>query len=271
MSISPKFFYTIEPLADAKIESITSEATGFPIENALDHNLDTYWKPTSTDNQEIDIDLGSALQVDGLAFFIKNYDTDHSNSPGLATVNLKRSSDNITYTLQGGGSVNLDNSVGTPIWFHNTALTSGTYRYWRIELQTMNTTIEIGQIFLYRSRNITANSAYPVDDISSYANRSVSGPGGRRLVAGINSIKTRKFTRRFQLSGLTDHNTLVSVHDACRGALRPFILTEGGAETDPNVVRYVNSKRGRNETDHEIFNPVVSLETVPYIPDGATF
>lgn len=56
MPFKPKI-YSIEPLDFAFADSITSEATGHPIEKALDHNLDTFWQATSTDQQDIVLDL----------------------------------------------------------------------------------------------------------------------------------------------------------------------------------------------------------------------
>ena len=55
-------FYTIRPMDYAIVTSVTSEAAGFPIENALDQTLTIYWKPTTAADQTIIIDLQNDLQ-----------------------------------------------------------------------------------------------------------------------------------------------------------------------------------------------------------------
>lgn len=55
-------FYTLRPMDYAICTSVTSEATGHPIEHALDHNLYTYWEPTSTAQQVIVLDMQNNMQ-----------------------------------------------------------------------------------------------------------------------------------------------------------------------------------------------------------------
>ena len=59
--MSDVLLYATGAMLEAIEAGVTSEATGYPIENALDNNLDTVWKPTSTADQTIDVDLGSAF------------------------------------------------------------------------------------------------------------------------------------------------------------------------------------------------------------------
>lgn len=49
--------YTMGAQQFVGIDTVTSEATDHDIEFAFDHNLDSYWKPTSTANQNIELDL----------------------------------------------------------------------------------------------------------------------------------------------------------------------------------------------------------------------
>jgi len=56
MPFKPKI-YSIRPMDFAFASSVTSEATGHPIEKALDHNLDPFWRATSTATQDIVLDL----------------------------------------------------------------------------------------------------------------------------------------------------------------------------------------------------------------------
>ena len=49
---------TIRAMDKIVNDAVTSEATDHEIEKALDHNLDRFWKPTSTANQTASFDLG---------------------------------------------------------------------------------------------------------------------------------------------------------------------------------------------------------------------
>lgn len=69
-------FYTRRPMDFAVCTSVTSEASGHPIEHALDRNLFTYWEPTTTGDQAIVIDLQNGLQERITAAADRNFSSD---------------------------------------------------------------------------------------------------------------------------------------------------------------------------------------------------
>lgn len=270
MSLSPKSFYTAEAHDAIKSHSITSEVAGFPIENVLDWNLDTYWKPTSTATQTIEWDLGSAYQIVGTLIWVHNYLTDNSNS-GTARLESHFSDNGSDWTFNSGNAELIPN-LNTPIQIiENTVPSDLPHRYWRNNLILMDTIIEISSLMLFFRRNITANNEYPIEDVDIFPNRSVSAAGSRMLVSGINRNFHTEISRDFLISGTTDFNTLRDVFRATKGSLYPFVMTEGGVLTSPKLVRLTHDDFQHTEIDHEVFRPRIDMVTLPYIEDGQVF
>jgi len=81
MSLSNAYTMAAQQFVD--IDSVTSEATNHDIEFAFDHNLDSHWKPTSTANQDIEIDLQYPVDIiDGQG------DRDFSSAANWANVDF---------------------------------------------------------------------------------------------------------------------------------------------------------------------------------------
>lgn len=65
--MSTSKIYTMGSMLTTEILSVTSFATNFPIENAFDLELDSYWKPTNTNDQTITLDLHKETElIDGI-------------------------------------------------------------------------------------------------------------------------------------------------------------------------------------------------------------
>ena len=268
MSLSPKYYYTPVSPETVKSHAITSEAAGFPIENAMDWNLDTYWKPTSTADQNIDFDFGSAVDVEGVVFWYHNYLTDHRNG-STAKMQLWWSDNGSAWT-QVAGDVNLQLVQSEPLDIMVKDL-GATHRYWRVTIKTLNTTVEISQIMLFNRRTTSTNSSWPDDDTEIFANKTVKAPGGRELVIGINKGSVKEFSRNFVITGTTDFNTLVSVFQATRGGVWPLVLTEGSTLNLPKMCRFDRDEIEKAQNDFELYDIELSFKTLPYIRDGEVF
>lgn len=86
---------TMQAMIKAVVDSATSEATGYPKEQLVDNNPDTYWKPTSTANQDIEIDL----QIGG-TIITNQADRDFNvTAPNWVNVDLFAFSDTTDLTI----------------------------------------------------------------------------------------------------------------------------------------------------------------------------
>ena len=132
----------------AHVESVTSEATGFDIENAFDFNPDTYWKPTSTAQQTIDIDLGAVQTVDQFAVWIHNYDTDYESGTQTIALGSDDNDDGNYSAVTTFCQSTFNNTVGQPIYFPCSSPTQRSKRYWRVVISNMTAIAEFSQIFI---------------------------------------------------------------------------------------------------------------------------
>ena len=108
---------------NASSVSASSEATGYPKENAYDWRAYTYWKPTSGTSHQLDLDYGSAVSADCVALAFHNLDTLG------ATVTVHGSTDNFSASDVTVHTVTLN---GDAVCFETFTTTS--YRYWRINI-----------------------------------------------------------------------------------------------------------------------------------------
>jgi hypothetical protein len=256
-------------MVKASITAITSEETGYPKENMMDWNPDTHWRPSSTSNQTIDIDLGSAQQVDQFAVWIHNYNTDYDfGTHGIQLYSDDNDDGNYT-AITAMISELWDPTVGTPIYFPAASPTPTTKRYWRLAIVNCGSNIaQISGIFLLRKRTLTAAANLPLRDTGQFFNRTMRAAGGRRFVAGLNSGEGGTLPRTFVLSQ-TDWEALEDAHQDCRGSLRPFIYTEDSVNY---YVRFTEDldKLDQNMIHYQLYQPTITLEKIPYIQDGET-
>ena len=263
--------FTTGILAKAIITSATSEATGFPKENLLDFNPDTFWKPTSTANQTIDIDLGAVQTVDQFAIWIHNYDTDYES--GTQTIAIGYSTDDSS-DYSGGvtqfvGTL-FNNTVGQPIYFPATPSGPISKRYWRFLITNMTAIAEISQIFLVRKRAITIGNQFPEPDADKFYNNSIALPGGRKFTAGINSKSIKdNVGRTYILEGTVWTSTpLYLAHQDCKGVRYPLILSEN---SDYKLVHFTIDTLSKNKIGHLMYNPFVIYREAPHIADGESY
>lgn len=254
----------------AVITAVTSEATGYPIENAFDFNPDTHWRPSSTANQAIDIDLGEVKSVDAFLVFIRNYDTDYES--GTQVIGLySDNNDNGAYSAVsalGGSIASWDNTVGEPVWLVQSAGTPVSKRYWRINIANMTMISQIAGFYLCRIRAIGQGNQWPEEETDQFFNRKASGLSGRKIVQPINSLPFGPFSRKYLVNGTTIKSTIQSAFRESLGDAFPIIHNEGSTY---KLVRFANESLVFRQIDYQLYEIDLGFTPVPYFADGDNY
>lgn len=241
------------------------EPAGFPKQNLVDLNPDTYWKPSSaTAIRRIHIDLTTAKDVDAMVALWNN--NDNANH-GSDTYSVSSSTDDITYTSRGTGSLG-EVTYDNPILIKDISQINA--RYWRFEFDPVNFTFNFGEVWACRKFTISQGAEWPENDIERYHNRAVFGPGGRGFVQAVNSNKVEEFSRTYQLDQ-TKMNFLRDAFNDSRGSRFPLILQEGSINYYARIVRFAQDELDENQIDYQLYRPTVRFVGVPYIPSGSSY
>jgi len=128
----PKFGY--ENFFTTGTVTVTSEATGFPKENAYDWNTYDYWKANAAGVVYLTVDYGSARPADffGIAA--------HTLFDNAATIQCQYSTDNFSASIVDIGD--LVTPVDSSPIFNVFTLTSA--RYWRLKITSTGAASAIG-------------------------------------------------------------------------------------------------------------------------------
>lgn len=257
-------FYTNPNMRKAVVHAITSEATGRDAEFALDYNLDTYWEPTSTANQNFDINLGSDLDVEGFVIFLRNYNAGY----GIDTVDLQKSNDGSSWSSLSipKGLLNV-NQFGVLI---GDAGSTHTEQYWRFAFTSLGVKPQVASILLFTKYSIATGSLYPEQNDKNYAIKKQMGPGGRTLKRQLNRIAIETFGRTWLLSGDVDRDKLEAMWDDTRGHALPLVMQEDS--DDERFVEIIQPQAfNANKIQHQLYRPTITFRTLPYIEDGENF
>lgn len=255
--------YTTGNMVDAVVTAATSEAVGFPRGCIADNNLDTYWKPTSTADQTIDIDLGSAKAVNCHVAFIKNYLTLSSIS-----VSVYYSDNGSTYTYYVGALGAWAGKTAGPIRIKE--FTEVTHRYWRFVLGTPNEIVKVAGIWLGRTFTIAQGNQFPQNDREGFKNSIYESAAGRRFTFGLAKRRAENIERVYIFPSATNFGYLRdAIRDSFGGRL-PIIVNEGANDYDGKVC-YIEGDFAENQFSYLAYNPTLSLYVPPYIEDGAVY
>jgi len=255
--------YTTGNMEMAHAHNSPPEATGHPIELALDNNLDTYWKSTSTATVEVEIDLGEAKIVHCALLFIKNY-----KEITAGTFTRYWSDNGTAWTIVGGESLS---DTSTPI---RISMTGGglTHRYWKLKITTPSHVVELAGVWWAYYYNVGKGNVLPQEDEDQFHGRASQLPGGRLAVAGFNRNRVEGFRRRYLIkSGDADFTDLRNAFLDSRGVRHPLIMNEGSAQADARVVRFVYDIFVNRLATLQVYDAQMSLGGVPYIDDGDSY
>ncbi len=254
--------YTLGNQAQAVCDSVTSETAGFPKENVMDFNPDTYWKATGVTDQIFDFDFQAAVTVDTMIILVHNYSLNHSSD----TWEVWSSADDAAYTSKGTGTF-VGNQT-TQLLFND--ITQDTKRYWRLSADALAGAFEFSGVFWAQKHTISQGNEWPEPDLETYHNRGGLTAGGRSFVTAINKNKTETFQRTYQLNQ-ADMTTLQNAFNDSKGSLFPLIIQEGSAMSDARFVRFVDNSLNQNQIDYQLYRPTVTFVTQPFISDGETY
>lgn len=256
-------------MSDAFILSATSEATGFPKENLIDWNPDTYWKPTAVGTNSFIIDLASAQLVYGWAVWLHNANVNVNPGPGDQQIKVYHSPDNSTYTLWDTISLDYYATQAFPLVFGNT-LSSISRRYWKFEVLAPDLVLEISTPFLFKKYSITQGNQAPEQNVQGYAVHKVESPSGRVYTNLQRLNKREKLSRTFLFASAGDWESLplVSAFNDCKGDWRPLILVEDADFSAAKLVRFAQSEIPKTVETYQVYKPTVNFITESFITLG---
>ena len=254
--------YTTGSMEKAVCLNATSEAAGYPKENVLDNNLDTYWKPTSSGDKWIDFDLGEDQLIAMFIVFFKNY---KSITDGGITARWSDNGSDWTYQTPGLDAAD----ITTPLRVHK--WTAISHRWWSLKIAVTSVIIEVAGIWFGQLFDINQGNEYPEADVDRFYNRIAQLPGGRLGIAGINRNSSRVISRNYLFSGVTEFDKLRNAFLDSAGRRFPLVLNEGSAQSDAFLVRFANDEFAENETDYQLFQPSISFVELPYIDNGDSY
>lgn len=244
----------------AKLYAVTSAATGYPGLNALDDNLNTYWKPSSTANQTFDIDLQSALTINRAFFFLKNYKV------GITGVSaLWSSPDGSSWTQRESMASILD--ITTPLRIFDGISISA--RYWRITIGNQSPSVVfIAGFWVGLSFTIGQAHELPESNIDRFDNQAIALPGGQIAVNPLNNRSSKVMSRDWHISGTANWNALRNAHQDSKGILRPLIIDDDWAK---RLVRFADDTLDDKQEAYQYYKPSVRFEQIPYIDSGESY
>ncbi len=241
-------FYTLGSMSAASCQSVTSEAPTHPIEHALDFNANTFWKPTSTATQYIELDLGATYSIDKVGFVIHNYES----LSGDLDFEVRHSANGSDWTRVETGFTYDSNDHLVIIDMASAA----SKRYWKFEFYDQTTLLEIAQLCCFREWELSLGNQYPEDDAHSFLNRSHTDMVGNRLVWGGHDEPYRVFTRRFLFPDSTDWLKLQNAFDDSCGMRFPLFVDEDGTLS---LVRINQDSLPKNEVDYQLYQPQIQF------------
>ena len=173
--------------------SATSEAAGFPKENAFDWLTFDWWKASAAGTVYLTVDLLSAKSVDYFALFAHDL---HNNS---GTVQLQWSTDNFSGSINSIGS-NHTPSDSRPIF---ESFASQSARYWRLKVVSTGAASLLGcaafGAMLDMAKNAQIGFRPPLGDVvDGNSQRAVKGAFLGR------SVNIRASDLEFSFKGLQD-------------------------------------------------------------------
>lgn len=229
------------------LTAVTSEATGYDKEFMLDRRLATYWKATSSAQQDIDIDLGADYD---------DYLIDHV----LIYANLDSSGESTAIQIfsatQANYSDQSERSSGTSIpgWLPYCHPFTGTnsYRYWRIRISNQGSAAEVALIFIGPSIEITVR--YNKGGIPGEKNYDVKlseSYGGQRGIPR-SPIERDYWEFLYEYLDETNKGYLVTLLSLIKGCRYPFYYKDTADVY--HYVRFMGTNLNAREVEHQLYN-----------------
>lgn len=260
-----------ETMLGAFIDSASSAAAGFPKENLIDWNPDTYWKPTAVGTANFIVDLGSAKSIEGWALWLRNAHVYLNPGPGQQLINVYYSTDKVAWTLW--DFKYLTNQAGQQALFICTStLTPQSKRYWKVEVVAPDLIVEVSMVFLYKKFTMTQGNQTPESVTDSYTVKKTELQSGRVYTRLDRSNSRSRLPRTYLFVKDGDWATIPLVqafHDV-RGTYRPLILVDDSQLYAAKLVRFGSEGITRKMHRHQIYGASVEFVTEAFITLGKT-
>lgn len=213
----------------------TSEHSDYPKENLQDRDKHTFWRPgNATTPQQIDFDLGSAMQVQALIIAHDNLYTKNVGLKLIVDSNDQAGFPNPQYIIGSSTAPHDPTADDQPLWYERLAFAL-TKRYWRVELYTGGQTdILVGDIYLCPEVDLGRHPGGPWKLGFDDPTRLVQAEGA------LYGVTTRSPAREIDLEavGITKSVTdeILAGYQIVRAGFLPFIYVDEYGR--PQLVRF---------------------------------
>lgn len=238
---------------------------------ALDNDLNTYWRPSSTLNHSLYLKFDEAQLVDAFAFWIHNY---NEGFGGDKKWQLAYSVDGFEYRTFGNKPFSESRNAGVPLVAFKFE-TPVTARYWILSLVSfgdpgenpealpVGPIMEIGGVWLMRDYSLPYDNQYPESGRFEWGNdaaiaRSGSGYQERRFRGHVKiSDKEYVFVQQ------AHSDLLLNAFKASKGGLLPIAFKSDYDSIDWILCRFT-SDHSLQETWSEVFQPKMEVREVGF-------
>jgi hypothetical protein len=250
-------FLTFGNMEKASVLAYSSQTSGYDAAFVLNMSPETYWKPTATTNQYINIDLGSPKSVDAVAILCHNIGVGNN---ALASGSYRIYATN-TLTSLGSASSQLPNNPlfrlsGSycPIKLAETGFPI-TARYWQVRFGGMiGSAPLISTIAMCKKHTVLQGPELPSANSIEFQNKVVEGQGGRLFTSAINRAKTETRKNKYQLVKDYSYYPLQRAFEDSGGNRYPLIVREGYLQEGTDYPETVAHYRFRGDVTDDYIN-----------------
>jgi hypothetical protein len=242
----------------------TDASTNFPITNAVNGELDTWWKPlNATGNKDILIDLGTAQAISGSHLRIRNFFGD-----GIyltMTITLAYSSDGITYTDV--TAITANTSQDGDILFD---FASVSRRYWRFRFSSLSASLpQVAMAAVCKKWAITHPGEPPRRNPRRFYTDKNTDPSGRSISSLMNRRAQKSFVRSFNIVNSAHYDSLMSAFEDSQSSVLPVILQEDNGI--PYVVKIADDVASWPEYYLGLWQVQMTFDELPFITFGELY
>ena len=253
----------IEPPLRPTSGRTTTYEVGHPPGNVLDGNPNTYWKPDTLTDKILWFDLGEAVVVDAVVFWLRNYNEAYGS---LKAWKLSHSSDDNTYTPLTEKVFEDERDSGSPLAVDELSAQVSA-RYWKLELlhfdeHTPGPKVEIGGVWFMNSYDLKYRSQLPDSDLSGFGSVIHGSASGNEYPEETHRGRSDLLTREFLITSASEYGKLRDAYRASRGSCRPIVLK-------PNVedvwkMCTFDGRLSESQREFELYRPTVRLREVGF-------
>ncbi len=239
-------------------------STGHEAKFVLDNDPDTYYEPDSTSDTAIYIDLGTAVSVDAMVFWLHNYNALYKDNRSWR---VSYSSDDSTYTTLQEWDFETYRPTYTPVVVDkfNVAITA---RYWRLELfnfdelSSLPDTLvpQIGGVWLCNDYSLQQPEIYGTKQTRSYTNTSSIMRSGERRSSSTTAGHYLRIERKFTFTAAVNQwDNLYAAYCAVWGSCRPVFL-QAMYDSDIYYGMTFETALDKNTQEEGTYTPSVVLQ-----------